>query len=192
MVEVLTQKRSPRPRSFGAPSASAVEDLIRVDHAGEYGAVRIYAGQRAVFGRLPSKRKLADHVARQEAEESVHLKAFDALIAQRGVRPTVFAPIWNAAGFALGVATALMGEKAAHACTAAVEQVIEQHYENQERELGESEPELKAMIARFREEETGHKNHALAEGAEQAFGWPILQAAIRFGCKTAIAVSTRL
>jgi len=192
MAELVSPRRRPRPPSFGAATHPHMDEMIRVDHAGEYGAVRIYAGQRAVFSHLPSKRRLADYIAGQEAEESVHLKAFDTLIHERAVRPTVFAPVWDVAGYALGVATALMGEKAAHACTAAVEQVIEQHYAAQEDELGQQDPSLKAMIATFRADETAHKEHALASGAQQAFGWPVLQAVIRVGCQAAIAVSKKL
>jgi 3-demethoxyubiquinol 3-hydroxylase len=183
----------PRPAAPGpATHARTVASMIRVDHAGEYGATRIYAGQRAVFSRLPGARALAAKLARQEDDEVVHKAAFDRLIAERGVRPTLLAPLWGVAGFGLGVATALMGEKAAHACTVAVEEVIEEHYAAQEAELGDSEPELKALIGKFREEEVAHKNEALAEGAEQAFAYPVLSAVIKAGCRLAIAASTRV
>jgi 3-demethoxyubiquinol 3-hydroxylase len=186
-------QRGPRPASPGArASADRIAAMLRVDHAGEYGATRIYAGQRAVFSRLPTMRKAAETLARQEAEEEVHKAAFDRLLAERNVRPTLLAPFWNVAGYGLGVVTALMGEKAAHACTAAVETVIEEHYGEQLEALGDDEPELAAMISQFRDEEVAHKDEAIAEGAEQAFAYPVLAAVIRAGCKIAIATSQRV
>jgi ubiquinone biosynthesis monooxygenase Coq7 len=167
-------------------------EMLRVDHAGEYGATRIYAGQHAVFSRVPGLRRVADQMARQEAEEGVHKAAFDRLLAERRVRPTALAPLWNVAGFGLGVVTALMGEKAAHACTAAVEEVIEEHYRSQEAELDEREDELKTMIAQFREEEVGHRDEAVSLGAKEAFGHPVLEALIKAGCRAAIAVSHKV
>jgi ubiquinone biosynthesis monooxygenase Coq7 len=169
-----------------------VAEMIRVDHAGEYAATRIYAGQRAVFSRLASAKKISAQLAHQEADEVVHKAAFDELIQERGVRPTLLAPIWGAASFSLGVVTALMGEKAAHACTAAVEEVIEDHYREQIEELGDDEPELKAMISTFRDEEIAHKEQAIAEGAKEAFGHPVLEAIIKTGCRAAIAISQKV
>jgi 3-demethoxyubiquinol 3-hydroxylase len=184
--------RKPRPVAPGGGDAARVAEMIRVDHAGEYGATRIYAGQRAVFSRVPGLRRLAEQMARQEADEIVHKAAFDTVLAQRGVRPTALSPFWNVAGFGLGVVTALMGEKAAHACTAAVEEVIEEHYLAQEAELGEREPELKAMIAKFRAEEVEHRDEAIAHGAKEAFAHPVLEAVIKAGCRVAIAVSQKV
>jgi ubiquinone biosynthesis monooxygenase Coq7 len=184
--------RSPRPAAPGDGLDARLAEMIRVDHAGEYGAVQIYRGQRAVFEAMGRHPHLVSALRRQEADEAAHLKAFDALIAQRGVRPTALAPIWNAAGFALGAVTALMGEKAAHACTAAVETAIEGHYAEQEAELGAREPELKAMIAQFRAEETAHKDEAIAEGAREAPGFSVLDAVIKAGCRVAIAVSQKI
>jgi ubiquinone biosynthesis monooxygenase Coq7 len=168
--------------------------MIRVDHAGEYGAVAIYRGQRAVLGRAAATRRAAADVAHMEAQEQAHLKAFDALIAERAVRPTALAPFWNAAGFALGAATALIGEKAAHACTEAVEDVIERHYAAQiaELEAAGAEPELAATFSRFRDEELAHKDFAVAEGARQAPAYGLLTALIKAGCRTAIKVSERI
>lgn len=184
--------RKLRPAAPGGGDAARLAQMIRVDHAGEYGATRIYAGQKAVFALAPGKRHMAEQMARQEAEETVHKHAFDRLMAERGVRPTLLSPLWNVAGFGLGVVTALMGEKAAHACTAAVEEVIEEHYRAQEEELGDREPELKAMIAQFREEEVGHRDEAVALGAKEAFAHPLLEAVIKAGCRAAIAVSQRV
>jgi len=108
-----------------------IAEMLRVDHAGEYGAVAIYKGQQAVFGKSPKTREIAAQLAEMEAEEQKHLTAFDDLLNEHEVRPTALAPLWNVAGFGLGVVTALMGEKAAHACTEAVETVIEGHYADQ-------------------------------------------------------------
>ena len=188
-----TTARASRP---AAPGRRFVQDrvaeMLRVDHAGEFGATRIYEGQRAVFSRLPGARKIAAQLAEQEADEAVHKAAFDKLLLERKVRPTLLGPIWGAAGFVLGVVTALMGEKAAHACTAAVEEVIEDHYREQIEELGDHEPELSAMIRQFREEEIAHKDQAIAEGAKEAFGHPVLEAVIKAGCRVAIAVCQKV
>jgi 3-demethoxyubiquinol 3-hydroxylase len=179
---------------FPADGARArrLAEMIRVDHAGEYGAVQIYRGQLAVFAAAPGKERISGLLSEMEAGEQAHLETFDRLIAERGVRPTVFAPIWRMAGFTLGAATALMGEKAAHACTAAVEEVIEQHYAEQAEALGNSDPELRATIEKFRADELAHKETALAEGAEQAPGYRALRAVIKFGCHAAIKLSEKL
>lgn len=181
-------------RSRIGPMEPRVRQMIRVDQAGEFGATVIYAGQRAVFSRLAGGRAMSQRLARQEADEIAHKQAFDALVAQRGVRPTLLAPLWGVAGFGLGVATALMGEKAAHACTVAVEEVIEQHYADQEAELeaAGAEPELRALIAQFRAEEVAHKDEALAEGAREAPAYGLLTGLIKAGCRLAIATSTRV
>jgi ubiquinone biosynthesis monooxygenase Coq7 len=163
--------------------------MIRVDQAGEYGATRIYAGQLAVLGdRTPAGRKVV-HMAEQEA---VHRAFFDAMMARRGVRPTLFQPFWDVAGFALGAVTAAIGPEAAMACTAAVETEIDLHYSAQLDELGTRDPELSEAVARFRAEELEHRDTALASGAEDAISYPVLTAAIRLGCRTAIAVAKRI
>jgi ubiquinone biosynthesis monooxygenase Coq7 len=166
--------------------------MLRVNHAGEFGAVQIYRGQRAVFDALPHKRTTADLVRDMEAGEASHLETFDRLLAERSVRPTVLAPLWRAAGFTLGAATALMGEKAAMACTEAVEDVIEKHYAAQAVELEASEPALADTVRRFREDEIGHKTTAEREGARDAFGYQLLKAAIGAGCRIAIRVSEKI
>jgi 3-demethoxyubiquinol 3-hydroxylase len=188
-----TMARAPRPALPGRSGMSdRIAEMIRVDHAGEFAATRIYEGQRAIFARLPGAKKISDQLAHQEADEAVHKAAFDKLIVERGVRPTLLAPIWGVAAFGLGVATALMGEKAAHACTAAVEEVIEDHYREQIEELGDQEPALKAMITTFRDEEIAHKDQAISEGAKEAFGHPVLEAVIKAGCRAAIAISQKV
>ena len=163
--------------------------MLRVDQAGEYGATRIYAGQLAVMGgRSPEARM----IARMAAQEARHRDIFDALIAARGVRPTALRPLWNVAGFALGAATALMGPKAAMACTAAIETEIDQHYGAQLDALGDTDPALSATIAEFRAEEIEHLDTAIAAGAEQAPAFPLLSGAIRLGCRIAIGLSRHI
>jgi 3-demethoxyubiquinol 3-hydroxylase len=179
--------RRPRPAAPG--TATDTKAMIRVDHAGEYGAVRIYAGQMAMFGARNSK--TADAIRHMAKQEDEHLAKFETLIAERGVRPTVLQPVWHAAGFALGAATALMGERTAMACTEAVEEVIDDHYAGQIAALGAADPELTATIAKFRTDEIAHRDTALAHGSEKALGHTLLTAAIKQGCKLAIALSTR-
>jgi ubiquinone biosynthesis monooxygenase Coq7 len=163
--------------------------MIRVDQAGEYGAVRIYQGQRAVLGRNPACAETLKHMEEQERE---HLARFNRLLVQHRVRPTLLSPLWHLAGFALGAGTALLGEKAAMACTVAVEDVIEGHYGRQQEELGEDQPELQETIAQFRADETAHRDQALASGAEQAALYPLLYGAISAGTKFAIWLSERI
>lgn len=186
--------RRARPALPGSrASREDVKAMIRVDHAGEYGAVAIYRGQRAVFDRIPSKGRIASQLKQMEAEEQHHLDAFDALIAERESRPTALTPVWQIAGRALGVGTALIGEKAAHACTEAVENVIEKHYAEQVEALEKSgETGLAAQFAQFREEEIAHRDTALHEGARDAAGYPFLSAAITAGCRLAIEICKRI
>ena len=168
--------------------AEMIARILRVDHAGEQGAVRIYAGQLAVLGDKP-----AGSVIRRMAEqEQKHLAAFDRLLPEHRVRPTALSPLWHVAGFALGAATALMGEKAAMACTVAVEEVIDEHYAAQSAQLGAQEPALKAVIEEFRLDEIAHRDEGLAHGAEDAPGYDVLRAAIKAGSRLAIWLSTRV
>lgn len=163
--------------------------MLRVDQAGEYGATRIYAGQLAVMGaRAPHSTEIAG-MAEQEAE---HKARFDAMIAERGVRPTLLQPVWSVAGYALGAATALIGPKAAMACTAAIETEIDRHYTEQLEDLGDEDAELGEAILKFRDEEREHRDAALAAGAEEAPAYPLLFNAIRLGCRVAIKLSERI
>ncbi|HZU63048.1 MAG TPA: demethoxyubiquinone hydroxylase family protein [Novosphingobium sp.] len=172
------------------PLSRKLDRILRVDQAGEYGAVRIYAGQMAVMGsRGPHAGKIA-HMQEQEVD---HREQFDRLLAARGGRPTALQPIWHVAGFALGAATALISPEAAMACTAAIETEIDAHYTRQLEELEPGEDdELEALITRARDEEREHRDTALASGAEQAPAYPLLSGAIRLGCKVAIALSERI
>lgn len=165
-----------------------VESMIRVDHAGEYGAKRIYAGQLAVLkGRKCEK--IICHMAEQEEE---HLKKFSDIISERKIRPTILMPLWNVAGFALGVGTAMLGEKAAMACTVAVEEVIDEHYAEQLEELGADEKELKKTIEKFRVDELEHRDIGLENHAEEAPAYPVLSATIKAGSRLAIWLSKRV
>jgi ubiquinone biosynthesis monooxygenase Coq7 len=174
-----------RPGDRRADSAS----MLRVDQAGEYGATRIYAGQLAVLRPNCPEAKL---IARMAAQEQRHLHRFDGLMSERRGRPTMLQPLWNVAGFALGAATALMSEKAALACTDAIETEIDRHYARQLDDLREDDPELSADIAEFRADELEHRDTARQAGATGALGYPVLTAAIRAGCRVAIELSKRI
>ena len=169
-----------------------LEEMIRVDHAGEFAAVQIYRGQRAVFGRIESKAHTARIIAEMEAGEQEHLRTFDRLIAERGVRPTLMAPVWHVVAYGLGAVTALMGEQAAYACTEAVEEVIEQHYARQSAALAGVDGELKQVVDRFRADEIDHKQTAVEQGARDAPGYSVLSAVIKFGCRAAIRISEKI
>ena len=190
----MAERRSKRPKQTGDgrlpgdPRKEAmIERMIRVDHAGEYGARRIYEGQLAVLGRSASGPTIS-HMHQQELR---HLETFEKLITERGVRPTALQPLWHVAGFALGVGTAMLGERAAMACTVAVEEVIDEHYARQAEQLGEDEQALHDTIEEFRAEELEHRDTGLAHGAEQAPGYEPLSAAIKTGSRLAIWLSER-
>jgi len=191
----MTAQRGRRPEPpgiSGPPSRTQdVESMIRVDHAGEYGAVRIYQGQLAVLGPRRHARTATEAIRKMARQEQDHLHAFEELIRERRVRPTMLVPLWHVAGYALGVATALMGENAAMACTAAVEDVIDRHYAGQVAHL-DDDPPLQTRIEAFRKDEAAHRDEALARGAEQMLGYSLLSGAIKAGCRMAIALSQRL
>jgi ubiquinone biosynthesis monooxygenase Coq7 len=163
--------------------------MLRVDHAGEYGATRIYAGQAAVFGNNHPTARL---IAQMATQEQRHLSTFDRMLAERGVRPTLLQPIWHVAGHALGAVTALIGPNAAMACTAAVEDEIDAHYSDQLADLADGDAALSEAIVDFQAEEVEHRDLALAHGAENAVAYPLLYSVIRAGCRTAIALSKRI
>jgi len=182
----MPKHRRPLP---GEPAgARLTERVLRVDHAGEYGAKRIYEGQLAVLGEGPAREAVRE-MAEAEAE---HLAWFDKELVARRVRPTALHPLWHVAGYALGAATALMGPKAAMACTVAVEEAIDEHYKSQEDALGEAEPELKAAIERFHADELHHRDTALEHEAEKAPGYRAMKGAIKRGVKTAIWLAERV
>ena len=191
MTEAESQERPIPPRPGPGAPARRLAEILRVDHAGELGAVHIYRGQRAVLGRAPGHERTAAQLEEMEGHEQVHLARFDTLLNENQVRPTLLTPMWRAAGFALGAATALMGDKAAHACTEAVESVIEKHYADQIAEVSASNPGLAAELTRFRDEELAHRDQAIEEGAHEAPGYGLLSAVIRAGCKAAIKISEK-
>ena len=165
-----------------------IDRIVRVDHAGEFGAQRIYEGQLAVLGRRPCGKTIR-HMKEQEEK---HLAAFEKLIVERRARPTILHPLWHVAGFALGAGTALMGERAAMACTIAVEEVIDDHYRRQHDSLGDDEAELKATIEEFRAEEAEHAHIGREHGGEETIGYPVMRAAIAAGSRLAIWLSERV
>jgi ubiquinone biosynthesis monooxygenase Coq7 len=193
----MSAARKARPLLPGVserPAEADVDAMIRVDHAGEFGALRIYEGQLAVLSRMPGAEASAEAFRHMAAQEKQHFDAFAEIVKTRGVRPTALEPVWHVAGFTLGAATALMGEKAAMACTVAIEDVIDEHYTRQIETL-EAMPEeaaLKRKVEDFLADEIQHRDDALSHGAEQAPFYALLSSAIRFGCRTAIRLSERL
>lgn len=188
--EDLTAKSKPHHRLPGDLSRKEeLARMIRVDQAGEYGARRIYEGQLAVMGRNHPNTETVKHMHEQELR---HLETFDRLVSERRVRPTALQPIWHVAGFALGAATALMGDKAAMACTVAVEEVIDEHYAEQSARLEDDEADLRDTIEEFRAEELEHRDTALEHGAAQAPGYEVLSAAVKTGSRLAIWLSQRV
>jgi len=182
----------PLPRPGRGATRARMAEILRVDHAGEYAAVQIYRAQRAVFEAAGNRPALAADMAGMERQEAVHLARFDALLTQNRVRPTLMTPLWRLAAQALGAGTALMGEKAAHACTEAVESVIEEHYADQIAEVADRDPALAAELQVFRDEELAHHDHAVEHGSREAPGYRVLSAVIRAGCRVAIKVSERV
>lgn len=170
------------------PPAAEIARMLRVDHAGEYGATRIYEGQLDVLGGGP-----AAGVIRQMAEtEKRHLARFETLLRDRRVRPTLLYPVWSVAGYALGAATALLGERAAMACTVAVEEVIDEHYRAQAERLAVEDPALREEILSFRRDEIAHRDLAVAKGAEETPAYDLISAVVKTGSRIAIWLSTRL
>lgn len=170
------------------PPEKLVERMIRVDQAGEFGAARIYAGQLAVLGTSSVAPVLRD----MAAQEQKHLDRFNQIMAERQVRPTALTPVWHIAGFALGAATAMLGPQAAMACTEAVEEVIDEHYASQARQLGEDEKELRDTILEFRQDELEHRDTAVEHNAHAAPGYPLLTRAIKDASRLAIWLSQRV
>ena len=186
-----SQKKEFPTQLPGDPSKEQLlEQLIRVDHAGEYGAVRIYEGQLAVL----KKKSCAPIISHILEQEMVHKETFDNLISKHRVRPSALIPLWHLAGFALGATTAMMGEKAAMACTVGVEDAIDEHYQSQIEELEQykDESELRDICIKFREEELKHRDTGIEHGAEQALGYEVLTSAVKAGSRLAIWLSKRI
>lgn len=168
--------------------ADFIDSLLRVDHAGEFGAQRIYAGQLAVLkesAAAPAIRKMAQ-------QEDEHLATFEKLMIEKRARPTALYPLWHTAGFALGAATAMLGEKAAMACTVAIEETIVEHYKRQLAQLTGAEPALRRIIKKFCDDEDAHRRSGLERGARDLPYYPLLRAAIRAGSQAAIWLSERI
>ena len=189
MPQKKTQRRKTNSKKTKTTNRDILEQVIRVDHAGEYGATRIYDGQIAIFGKNSKIGKTIQHMADQEQE---HIEKFNDLILKHRVRPTALLPLWNIAGFTLGATTALMGEKVAMACTVAVEKIIGEHYQKQQNLLENDHKELKRTIAKFEKDELEHHDIGIAHNAKQAPGYTALSKFIEIGCKTAIAVSKKI
>ena len=192
MVQKKTiKKNKSSKKSFGNKKTdhSILEEIIRVDHAGEYGATKIYEGQIAVFGKNTKIGKTIQHMADQEQE---HIEKFQELLISERVRPTALLPLWTIAGYTLGAGTALMGEKAAMACTVAVEKVIGEHYKEQILLLKNDQKKLKSTIKKFANDELEHHDIGIAHDAEKTPGYKLLTKIIELGCKTAIAVSKKI
>lgn len=188
---MAAQKKKIKRSLPGDPAPDDIASMIRVNHAGEYGAKRIYAGQLAVLGDDPKLKKLLTHMAEQE---QVHLEYFEKEIAERRVRPTALQPLWHVAGFALGAITAHISREAAMACTVAVEDVISEHYQSQLDALKDNakEKKLRAAIKKFKEEEEEHGHIGLQNDAEQAVAYSLLSKAIKAGARLAIAVAKKV
>ncbi len=184
----MSSKKPTTGQPGAATNKQAIAAIIRVNQAGEYGAKRIYAGQMAVLKNSPIY-KTIKHMAAQEDE---HLEYFSSQLARRHIRPTALMPVWHVAGYALGAITAIIGPKAAMACTVAVEEVIDEHYSKQIASLGKNEDELKEKIEKFRAEELEHRDTALENNATDAAGYPVLYQAVRSATKFAIFLSKRI
>ena len=182
-------KKIKHKKKDSAVEKQLIDEIIRVDHAGEYGATKIYAGQLAIFGNNSKIGKTIKHMADQEKK---HIDTFNKLIIERRVRPTALMPLWNLTGFVLGATTALLGKKAAMACTVAVEDVIGKHYQKQAEQLGTKEPMLKKILLEFRDDELEHHDIGLENDAEKTTGYNILTKIIKTGCKTAIEISKKI
>lgn len=189
---VAAARRIPLPRPGVGQTRARMAEMLRVDHAGEFAAVHIYRAQRAVLEGRKGKAAIAADLVEMEGHEAVHLARFEALLTENRVRPTAMIPLWKLAATALGAGTALISEKAAHACTEAVEDVIEKHYAEQIAELADRDPALAAELTVFRDEELAHHDHAVEHGAREAPAYRLLSMVIKAGCRAAIKVSERI
>jgi len=169
-----------------------LEEIIRVDHAGERGAIKIYEGQLLALKTIKEDQNLKVKIEEMREQEQEHLNYFEKEIQKRKIKPTQFLPLWDLMGVALGFGTALMGKKAAMLCTASVEEVIEDHYKNQIKKLGSDEIELKKKIEKFQEDETEHKNIAYELGATNKGLYSIMDKVIRTGSRIAISISEKI
>ena len=169
-----------------------LEEIIRVDHAGERGAIKIYEGQLLALKTIKQDNKLKDKIEEMKEQEKEHLEYFEKEIQKRKIKPTYLLPLWDVMGVALGFGTALLGKKAAMVCTASVEEVIEDHYQSQLKKLGSDEMDLKAKIEKFKGDEVDHKNMAYESGATNKGLYSIMDKVIRTGSRIAITISEKI
>ena len=169
-----------------------LEEIIRVDHAGERGAIKIYEGQLLALKTLKQDEILKDKIEKMKDHEKEHLEYFEKEIQKRNIKPTYLLPLWDLMGVTLGFGTALLGKKATMLCTASVEEVIEDHYSNQLKKLGKDESELKTNIEKFRGDEIEHKNIAYETGASNKGLYSIMDKVIKTGSRIAITISEKI
>ncbi len=173
-------------------SKNKVEEFIRVDHAGERGAVKIYEGQLLALNTLVQNESLKETIEEMKVHEKEHCEFFENEIKKRNISPTKFLPLWDLLGVGLGFGSTLLGKKAAMLCTASVEEVIDEHYQNQINQLGTEEKDLKKKIIKFRKDELHHKDIAYEQGASKKGFYSILDKIIKTGSKLAIRVSEKV
>jgi len=169
-----------------------LEEIIRVDHAGERGAIKIYEGQLLALKTIVQDNELKDKIEEMKEHEKEHLEYFEKEIQKRSIKPTHLLPLWDLMGITLGFGTAILGKKAAMLCTASVEEVIEDHYQNQIKKIGNDEMELKAKIEKFKGDEINHKNIAYEAGATNKGLYSIMDKVIKTGSRIAIAISEKI
>jgi len=169
-----------------------LEEIIRVDHAGERGAIKIYEGQLLALKTIKQDETLKDKIEDMKEQEKEHLEYFEKEIQKRKIKPTYMLPLWDVMSVALGFGSALLGKKATMLCTASVEEVIEEHYKNQLRKLGNDEKDLKKKIEKFKEDEINHKNMAYESGATNKGLYSIMDKVIRTGSRIAITISEKI
>ena len=169
-----------------------VEEFIRVDHAGERGAIKIYEGQLLALNTIIKNDELKKTIKNMKEHEKVHCNYFENEIKKRNIKPTKFLPLWDLLGVGLGFGSTILGKKAAMLCTASVEEVIDEHYTSQINQLGSDENKLKGKIIKFREDELHHKNIAYDEGATKKGVYSILDKIIKTGSKIAISISEKI
>ena len=168
-----------------------LEEIIRVDHAGERGAIKIYEGQLLALETIKNDKQLKETIEKMKEHEKEHLEYFEKEIQKRKIKPTYLLPLWDLMGVALGFGTALLGKKATMLCTASVEEVIENHYENQIKKLGSDEKDLINKINKFKKDEVNHKETAYSSGAVNTGLYSIMDKVIKTGSKIAIKISEK-
>ena len=169
-----------------------LEEILRVDHAGERGAIKIYEGQLLALSTIKQDKALKNIIEEMKKHEKEHLEYFEKEIQKRKIKPTYLLPVWDLVGVTLGFGTVLLGKKAAMLCTASVEEVIEDHYQNQLKKIGDDEKDLKGKIEKFRVDEVDHKNRAYESGATNKGLYSIMDKVIQTGSRIAITISEKI